>query len=127
MDDKNIRILVVDDFATMRRIIRGILNRLGYKNVDEAQEGQLALEKLKSGSYGLVVCDWNMPVMTGLELLKAVRADSRLKKTPFLMVTAEAKKENIVDAIRAGVTNYIVKPFTEDVLARKLEEVFQKM
>ena len=124
MPSKDLHILIVDDFSTMRRIVRGILKRLGYHNLDEAEEGRTALTKLQTGDFGLIICDWNMPLMTGLELLAAVRADNRLRKTPFLMVTAEAKKENILAAIKAGVSNYIVKPFTEEVLARKLEDVF---
>ena len=127
MPSKDIRILVVDDFSTMRRIVRGILRRLGYSNIEEAEEGKTALNKLKEDEFGLVICDWNMPVMSGLDLLKAVRADGNLKATPFLMVTAEAKKENIVAAIQAGVSNYIVKPFTEEVLARKLDDVFKNL
>lgn len=124
MANKDIRILVVDDFSTMRRIIRGILKRLGYHKIEEAEEGQSALKKLKEGSFHLVICDWNMPVMSGLDLLKAVRADEQLKSIPFLMVTAEAKRENILEAIQSGVTNYIVKPFTEEVLSKKLDEIF---
>jgi two-component system chemotaxis response regulator CheY len=124
MGNKDIRILVVDDFSTMRRIIRGILKRLGYQKIEEAEEGQSALKKLKEGSFHLVICDWNMPVMTGLDLLKAIRADEQLKAIPFLMVTAEAKRENILEAIQSGVTNYIVKPFTEEVLSKKLDEIF---
>jgi two-component system chemotaxis response regulator CheY len=125
MPDLNARILVVDDFSTMRRIVRGILKKLGYRNIDEAEDGQSALKMLKQASYQLIICDWNMPVMTGLDLLKAVRADEELKTIPFLMVTAEAKKENILTAIQAGVSNYIVKPFTEEVLSKKLEEIFK--
>ncbi len=123
--DKNIRILIVDDFSTMRRIVRGILKRLGYTNIDEADDGQGGLKKLKEGAFQLVICDWNMPVMTGLDLLKAIRDDAQLKSIPFLMVTAEAKKENIVMAIQAGVSNYIVKPFTEETLSKKIEDIFK--
>lgn len=125
MADFNARILVVDDFSTMRRIVRGILKRLGYRDIDEAEDGQSALKMLKQVPYQLVICDWNMPVMTGLDLLKAVRADEELKSIPFLMVTAEAKKENILAAIQAGVSNYVVKPFTEEVLSKKLDEIFK--
>ncbi|MFN3198631.1 MAG: chemotaxis response regulator CheY [Bradymonadia bacterium] len=123
--DKNMRILVVDDYSTMRRIVRGILRRLGFNNIEEAEEGKSGLKKLQEEEFELIICDWNMPVMTGLELLKTVRADDKLKHIPFLMVTAEAKKENIIDAIQAGVSNYVVKPFTEDVLAQKLEAIFK--
>lgn len=125
MPDLNARILVVDDFSTMRRIVKGILKRLGYREIDEAEDGQMALKRLKETRYQLIICDWNMPVMTGLDLLKAVRADEELKGIPFLMVTAEAKKENILEAIQAGVSNYIVKPFTEEVLSKKLEDIFK--
>lgn len=125
MPDLNARILVVDDFSTMRRIVKGILKRLGYREIDEAEDGQMALKRLKETRYQLIICDWNMPVMTGLDLLKAVRSDEELKAIPFLMVTAEAKKENILEAIQAGVSNYIVKPFTEEVLSKKLEDIFK--
>jgi len=125
MPDLNARILVVDDFSTMRRIVKGILKRLGYREIDEAEDGQMALKRLKEMRYHLVICDWNMPVMTGLDLLKAVRSDDDLRGIPFLMVTAEAKKENILAAIQAGVSNYIVKPFTEEILSKKLEEIFK--
>ena len=127
MSDKDIRVLVVDDFSTMRRIVRGILKRLGYKRIDEAENGKQALKMLREAEipFGLVVCDWNMPEMSGIELLRAVRSDSRLEGLPFLMVTAEAKKENIMEAINAKVTNYIVKPFTEEILAKKLEDIFK--
>jgi two-component system chemotaxis response regulator CheY len=125
MPDLNARILVVDDFSTMRRIVKGILKRLGYREIDEAEDGQMALKRLKETRYQLIICDWNMPVMTGLDLLKAVRSDEELKGIPFLMVTAEAKKENILEAIQAGVSNYIVKPFTEEVLSKKLEDIFK--
>jgi two-component system chemotaxis response regulator CheY len=125
MPDLNARILVVDDFSTMRRIVKGILKRLGYREIDEAEDGQMALKRLKGTRYQLIICDWNMPVMTGLDLLKAVRSDEELKGIPFLMVTAEAKKENILEAIQAGVSNYIVKPFTEEVLSKKLEDIFK--
>ncbi len=125
MPDLNAKILVVDDFSTMRRIVKGILKRLGYREIDEAEDGQMALKRLKEARYQLIICDWNMPVMTGLDLLKAVRSDEELKGIPFLMVTAEAKKENILEAIQAGVSNYIVKPFTEEVLSKKLEDIFK--
>jgi two-component system chemotaxis response regulator CheY len=125
MNGSGIRILVVDDFAAMRRIIRTILKRLGYTEIEEAEEGRSALEKLRTRDFNLVIADWNMPGMDGLELLKAIRSDRELKDLPFLMITAEAKKNNILEAVRAGVTNYIVKPFTEDLLSKKLREIFQ--
>lgn len=118
------RILVVDDFATMRRIVKNILKQLGYTNFVEAQDGREALKILKSQSIDFIVSDWNMPNMTGLELLKAVRADDEIKDIPFLMVTAEALKENIVEAVKAGVSNYIVKPFTAETLKGKIEKIF---
>jgi len=121
-----VRVLVVDDFPTMRRIVRSLLRQLGFENVDEAENGEDALKKLRSAEYGLVISDWNMPVMEGLELLKHIRNDPQLKDIPFLMVTAEAEKEKIIEAIKSGVDNYIVKPFTGDVLKEKLEKIAQK-
>jgi len=121
-----IKVLVVDDFPTMRRIIKNLLKQLGFENVDEAENGEDALKKLRSSEYGLVVSDWNMPVMEGIELLKNVRSDPQLKDIPFLMVTAEAEKEKVIEAIKAGVDNYIVKPFTGEVLKEKLEKIAQK-
>ena len=121
-----VRVLVVDDFPTMRRIVRNLLRQLGFENVDEAENGEDALKKLRSAEYGLVVSDWNMPVMEGIELLKNVRSDPQLKDIPFLMVTAEAEKEKVIEAIKAGVDNYIVKPFTGEVLKEKLEKIAQK-
>lgn len=121
-----IRVLVVDDFPTMRRIVKNLLKQLGFENIDEAENGEDALNKLKSGEYGLVVSDWNMPVMEGIELLKNVRNDPQLKDIPFLMVTAEAEKEKVIEAIKAGVDNYVVKPFTGEVLKEKLEKIAQK-
>jgi len=121
-----VRVLVVDDFPTMRRIVRSLLRQLGFENVDEAENGEDALKKLRSAEYGLVISDWNMPVMEGLELLKHIRNDSQLKDIPFLMVTAEAEKEKVIEAIKSGVDNYIVKPFTGDVLKEKLEKIAQK-
>ncbi len=117
----NARILVVDDFSTMRRIVRNNLKQLGYENVVEAEDGAPALDRIREGDIALVICDWNMPGMTGIELLRHVRRDPRFADLPFLMVTAEAKKENVVEAIQAGVSNYVVKPFTAQVLAQKLE------
>jgi two-component system chemotaxis response regulator CheY len=125
MIDTNMRILIVDDFSTMRKIIRGIMKKLGFTNLEEADDGSTALPKLKSDNFDFVISDWNMPTMSGLELLKAVRSDDDLKELPFLMVTAEAKKENIVQAVKAGASNYIVKPFTQEVLQKKLEEIFK--
>lgn len=121
-----LRVLVVDDFPTMRRIVKNLLKQLGFENIDEAENGEDALRKLKGGDYGLVVSDWNMPVMEGIELLKNVRNDPHLKDIPFLMVTAEAEKEKVIEAIKAGVDNYIVKPFTGEVLKEKLEKIAQK-
>lgn len=124
MLDKNSRILSVDDFSTMRRIVKNILRQLGYTNVDEAENGAAALSTLKEKKYDLVISDWNMPVMTGIELLKNVRADPGLKATPFLMVTAEAEKSQVVEAIEAGVNSYILKPFTAKLLEEKLQAMF---
>ncbi len=121
-----IRVLVVDDFPTMRRIVKNLLKQLGFENIDEAENGEDALNKLKSGEYGLVVSDWNMPVMEGIELLRNVRNDPQLKDIAFLMVTAEAEKEKVIEAIKAGVDNYVVKPFTGEVLKEKLEKIAQK-
>ncbi len=119
--DPNIPILVVDDYKTMLRIIRNLLKQLGFNNVDEATDGSSALQKLRDNSYGLVISDWNMEPMTGLELLKEVRADTQLGDLPFIMVTAESKSENVVAAKQAGVSNYIVKPFNAETLKAKLE------
>ena len=127
MADKNMKFLVVDDFSTMRRIVRNLLKELGFTNVDEAEDGVAALGKLKGGNFEFVVSDWNMPNMTGLELLKAIRADASLKHLPVLMVTAEAKKENIIEAAQAGASGYVVKPFTAATLEEKLNKVFEKM
>ncbi|MCC6544086.1 MAG: chemotaxis response regulator CheY [Nitrospirae bacterium] len=124
MLDLKIKVLVVDDFSTMRRILKNILKQIGYSEIEEAEDGNSALMRLKQGGYGLVVSDWNMPNMTGLDLLKAIRADNALSNMPVLMVTAEAKKENVLDAIKAGVNNYVVKPFTADVLKEKIEKIF---
>ncbi len=122
--DPNIKILVVDDFATMRRIIKNILTQLGFKNIIEADDGTTALDVLKSEKIGLIVSDWNMPKMTGLDLLKAVRADASLANTPFIMVTAEAQQDNIILAVKAKVSQYIVKPFTAETLSEKLNKIF---
>lgn len=122
--DMGITVLVVDDFATMRRIIKGVLKDLGFKNVIEAENGKVALSELKKEEIGLVIADWNMPEMTGIDLLKALRSDDRFKELPFIMVTAEGQKANVIEAVKAGVTNYIVKPFTPDTLKQKLEAIF---
>jgi two-component system chemotaxis response regulator CheY len=122
----DMKILVVDDFATMRRIIKNILKQLGYNNIDEADDGSSALAKLKTGKFDFVITDWNMPNMSGLDLVKAVRADEALKGTPILMVTAEALKENIIEAVKSGVNNYIVKPFTAEVMKEKMDKIFSK-
>jgi two-component system chemotaxis response regulator CheY len=122
--DPNIKILIVDDFSTMRKIIRNILTQLGFKNILEADDGTTALEILKKEKVDLIISDWNMPKMSGLELLKAVRSDENLKDIPFVMVSAEAQKENILEAIKYKVNQYIVKPFTPETLKEKLEKVF---
>lgn len=121
--DKNLNILIVDDYKTMLRIVRNLLKQLGFENVDEATDGSAALVKLREKNYGLVISDWNMEPMTGLQLLKEVRADARLKSMPFLMITAESKTENVIEAKKAGVNNYIVKPFNADTLKSKLQAV----
>jgi two-component system chemotaxis response regulator CheY len=127
MPDKNLRFLVVDDFSTMRRIVRNLLKELGYQNVEEAEDGAVALRKLRAGGFGFVICDWNMPNMDGLALLQAIRGDEALRRLPVLMVTAEAKKENIVSAAQAGASGYIVKPFTAATLEEKLTKIFERM
>jgi two-component system chemotaxis response regulator CheY len=121
--DKNINVLIVDDYRTMLRIIRNLLKQLEFNNVDEAVDGQEALAKLRAGNFGLVISDWNMVPMTGLDLLKEVRADQRLKDMPFIMITAESKTENVVASKQAGVSNYIVKPFNAETLREKIEKV----
>lgn len=127
MADKNLNFLVVDDFSTMRRIVRNLLKELGYNNVEEAEDGADALTKLKSGQFQFVVSDWNMPNLDGLEMLKKIRADDSLKDLPVLMVTAEAKKENIIAAAQAGASGYVVKPFSAAVLEEKLNKIFEKL
>ena len=122
--DLSMPILVVDDYSTMIRIIRNLLKQLGFENVDEATDGSAALAKMQTKRYGLVISDWNMEPMTGYELLKEVRADPGLNKTPFIMVTAESKTENVIAAKKAGVNNYIVKPFNAQTLKTKIEAVF---
>ena len=120
----NLKILIVDDFSTMRRIIKNLLRQLGFTNVQEANDGATAWPKIQSEPFDLIVTDWNMPKMSGLELLKAIKSDESLKDIPVLMVTAEALKENIIEAVKAGVSNYIVKPFTAETLQEKLERIF---
>jgi two-component system chemotaxis response regulator CheY len=127
MTDKNMKFLVVDDFSTMRRIVRNLLKELGFNNVDEAEDGQIAFHKLKNSPFDFVVTDWNMPNMSGIELLKSIRSDPGLKSLPVLMVTAEAKKENIIEAATAGASGYIVKPFTAATLDEKLNKIFQNL
>ncbi len=126
MVQKAVKILVVDDFPTMRRIIKNLLKDLGYENVDEAENGAMGLEKLRNGEFDLVVSDWNMPVMDGLTMLTQIRADAGLAKVPVLMVTAEAKKDNIIAAAHAGANGYVVKPFTAATLEDKINKIFEK-
>ncbi|WP_323017873.1 chemotaxis response regulator CheY [Castellaniella sp.] len=127
MVQKTLKILVVDDFPTMRRIIKNLLKDLGYENVDEAEDGAQGLEKLRNGGFEFVVSDWNMPNMDGLTMLQNVRADPNLANLPVLMVTAEAKKENIIAAAQAGASGYVVKPFTAATLEEKLNKIFEKL
>lgn len=125
--EKNMKVLVVDDFSTMRRIIKNLLRDLGFTNISEADDGNTALPMLKAGDFDFVVTDWNMPVMQGIDLLKAIRADEKLSHIPVLMVTAEAKKDQIIMAAQAGVNGYIVKPFTAATLSAKLDKIFQRL
>lgn len=127
MVDKSIKILIVDDFATMRKVIRNLLKQVGYEDIVEAEDGVMALKALKSQKIDVIVSDWNMPNMSGMELLKAVRGDVELAKTPFLMVTAEALQNNVVAAVKAGVNNYIVKPFTAEVLNEKIKKIMDSI
>ncbi len=128
MPDPNMKFLVVDDFSTMRRIVRNLLKELGFTNISEAEDGADALNKLRTeGNFEFVVSDWNMPNMTGIDLLRAIRADANLKHLPVLMVTAEAKRENIIEAAQAGASGYVVKPFTAATLDEKLKKIFQTM
>lgn len=122
--DYKMKILVVDDFSTMRRILRNMLKQLGFENIEDAENGSDAFEKLKAGDFKFVVTDWNMPVLDGLGLLKKIRSDDGLKTTPVLMVTAESEKDKVVTAIQAGISNYIVKPFTAEVLKEKMDKIF---
>lgn len=125
--DKNMKILIVDDFSTMRRIIKNLLRDLGFENTAEADDGNTALPMLRTGDFDFLVTDWNMPGMSGIDLLKAVRAEERLASMPVLMVTAEQKREQIVAAANAGVNGYIVKPFTAMTLKEKLEKIFERL
>lgn len=127
MVDQNMKVLVVDDFSTMRRIVKNLLRQIGYTNIEEAEDGAQAYSKLKNGGFSFVVSDWNMPNMDGLDLLKKVRSDPELKDLPVLMVTAEAEKEKVITAIQAGVNNYIVKPFTGEVLKDKMDKIIEKL
>lgn len=122
---KDMKFLVVDDFSTMRRIIKNLLNDLGYANVSEADDGATALPMLQAGSFDFLITDWNMPGMPGLDLLKAVRADARLSKMPVLMLTAEAKREQIIEAAQAGVNGYVIKPFTAVTLKEKIDKILE--
>ncbi|THB64408.1 MAG: chemotaxis protein CheY [Gammaproteobacteria bacterium] len=125
--DKNMQILIVDDFSTMRRIIKNLLRDLGFTNTHEADDGTSALPMLQKGGFDFLVTDWNMPGMTGIDLLKAVRSDPGLSSLPVLMVTAEAKRDQIVEAAQAGVNGYIVKPFTAVTLQEKIEKIFERI
>lgn len=122
-----LKVLVVDDMMSMRNIVKRALREIGYQNIHDAMDGEEALEKLKSGGFGLVLLDWNMPVMSGIELLRAIRADPTLQGLPVLMITAEAKMDNIMEAGQAGVSDYLVKPFSGQGLQEKLEKIFQKL
>lgn len=122
--DTKMKVLVVDDFSTMRRIVKNILRQLGFENIVEADDGENAVRKLESERIDFIVSDWNMPNMSGLELLKWVRSHDEFKDLPFLMVTAEAQKENVLEAVKAKVSNYIVKPFTAETLSEKIEKIF---
>ncbi|MFC1684908.1 chemotaxis response regulator CheY [Pseudomonadota bacterium] len=125
--DKNMKILVVDDFSTMRRIIKNLLRDLGFTNVQEADDGTTALPMLQAGDFDFLVSDWNMPGMTGIDLLRAVRADPKLAALPVLLVTAESKREQIVEAAEAGVNGYVVKPFTAGTLQEKISKIFERV
>ncbi|MES0874587.1 chemotaxis response regulator CheY [Sinimarinibacterium thermocellulolyticum] len=125
--DKNMRILIVDDFSTMRRIVKNLLNDLGYTHTVEADDGKTAWPLLQAGNVDFVITDWNMPGMTGIELLRSIRGDARIAKTPVLMVTAEAQREQIIEAAQAGVNGYIIKPFTAQTLKEKIDKIFQRI
>lgn len=123
--DFNMKVLIVDDFDTIRRVLRNVLKDLGFTNISEADDGKSALKELKKEKCDLILCDWNMPEMSGLELLIKIRADDEIKDVPFVMVTAEARKENIIEAVKAGVSSYIVKPFTAETVNEKLSKIFE--
>ena len=125
--DKNMKILIVDDFSTMRRIIKNLLRDLGFTNTQEADDGTTALPMLRGGDFDFLVTDWNMPGMTGIDLLKQVRADPKLASLPGFMVTAEAKRDQIIEAAQAGVNGYVVKPFTAQVLKEKIDKIFERV
>jgi len=125
--DKNIRILIVDDFSTMRRIVKNLLNDLGFTNTAEADDGTTALVELKKARFDLVITDWNMPGMPGIDLLRAIRADPAMSTLPVLMVTAEAKRDQIIEAAQAGVNGYVIKPFTAATLKDKLDKIFERL
>ncbi|HHI76807.1 MAG: chemotaxis protein CheY [Gammaproteobacteria bacterium] len=125
--DKNMKILIVDDFSTMRRIIKNLLRDLGFTNTAEADDGNTALPMLQNGNFDFVITDWNMPGMQGIDLLKAIRADDKLKHLPVLMVTAESKREQIIEAAQAGVNGYVVKPFTAVTLEEKINKIFERV
>jgi two-component system chemotaxis response regulator CheY len=125
--NKNMRILIVDDFSTMRRIVKNLLNDLGFTNTAEAEDGGSALTMLRNEHFDFVITDWNMPGVTGIELLRGIRADARLAKLPVLMVTAEAKREQIIEAAQAGVNGYIIKPFTAQTLEEKIGKIFERL
>lgn len=127
MVDANMKFLVVDDFSTMRRIVRNLLKELGFANVQEAEDGVDALSRLRGEDFDFVVSDWNMPNMTGIELLRAIRSDAKLKHLPVLIVTSEARRESIVEAAQADASGYVVKPFTAGTLDKKLKKIFEKM
>ncbi len=125
--DKGMKILVVDDFSTMRRIIRNLLRELGFDNAEDADDGATALPMLKTGRFDFLITDWNMPIMEGIDLVRAIRADAELRELPILMVTAEARREQIVAAAEAGVNGYIVKPFTAQTLEQKIAKIFERL
>ena len=125
--DFRMKVLVVDDFATMRKIVRNILKQIGFEDISEAEDGNAALRVIKNEKVGLVVTDWNMPNMSGLDLLREIRQDPQTSNLPVLMVIAEGLKENVMEAVKAGVSNYVVKPFTAEVLQEKIETIFKKM
>jgi two-component system chemotaxis response regulator CheY len=125
--DKNLKILVVDDYSTMRRIVKNLLHDLGYSNITEADDGQSAWPLLQASSFDLVITDWNMPGMTGIDLLRNIRGDTRIGNTPVLMVTAEAQRDQIIEAAQAGVNGYVIKPFTAITLREKIDKIFQRL